>query len=95
MPYNQLYSIIAIKPNGYQVYSQKYANMPEYKGILAVMDITPTSANRPSQDSLYQCPECGLKYKEKEWAEKCGAWCKEHKSCNLEITAHSEKEETI
>ena len=21
----------------------------------------------------YQCPECGFKYKEKEWAEKCGA----------------------
>ncbi len=35
---------------------------------------------------LYQCPECGLYYKEKEWAEKCEAWCREHKSCNIEIT---------
>lgn len=43
---------------------------------------------------LHQCPECGLKYKEKEWAEKCEAWCREHKSCNLEIIAHAEKEET-
>ena len=40
---------------------------------------------------VYQCPECKLHYKEKEWAEKCEAWCREHKSCNLEITAHAEK----
>lgn len=38
---------------------------------------------------LYECPECHLKYKQKEWAEKCEAWCKEHQSCNLEITAHA------
>ncbi len=40
---------------------------------------------------LYKCPECGLEYKEKEWAEKCEQWCKEHKSCNLEITKHAVK----
>ena len=34
---------------------------------------------------LYQCEECGFHYESKEWAEKCQAWCKEHKSCNLEI----------
>ncbi len=49
---------------------------------------------------LYQCEECGLKYAQKETAEKCEAWCRpsnpsgrpelmsngrEHKSCNLEI----------
>ena len=44
------------------------------------------------KDSLFQCPECGLKYRDKEWAEKCEAWCKAHHSCNLEITAHAEKE---
>ena len=44
-----------------------------------------------SQSPLYECPECHLKYKEKEWAEKCEAWCREHQSCNLEITAHAEK----
>ena len=36
----------------------------------------------------YQCEECGFRYEEKEWAEKCEVWCKEHKSCNIEITAH-------
>lgn len=38
---------------------------------------------------LYKCPECGLYYKEKEWAEKCEAWCKEHNSCNLDIISHA------
>ena len=38
---------------------------------------------------LYQCEECGFQYVEKEWAEKCEAWCLEHKSCNIEITAHA------
>lgn len=38
---------------------------------------------------LFQCPECGLEYKEKEWAEKCETWCKKYKSCNLEITKHA------
>jgi len=46
----------------------------------------------PSNDLLFQCPECGLKYRVKEWVEKCEAWCKAHHSCNLEITAHAEKE---
>jgi len=40
---------------------------------------------------LYQCQECGFHYADKEWAEKCEAWCREHKSCNIEITAHAEE----
>ena len=40
---------------------------------------------------LYECQECHLKYKYKECAEKCEAWCREHHSCNLEIIAHAEK----
>jgi hypothetical protein len=38
---------------------------------------------------IYQCEECGFQYAEKEWAEKCEAWCKEHHSCNIEITSHA------
>ncbi|MDP3794862.1 MAG: hypothetical protein Q8R13_02965 [bacterium] len=38
---------------------------------------------------LHQCEECGFRYEDKEWAEKCEAWCKEHQSCNIEITAHA------
>ncbi|MBI2609997.1 hypothetical protein HYW53_02365 [Candidatus Giovannonibacteria bacterium] len=44
-----------------------------------------------SQSPLYECPECKLKYREKKWAKASEAWCREHKSCNLEITAHAEK----
>lgn len=40
---------------------------------------------------LYICEECGFKYKEKEWADKCETFCREHKGCNIEITKHSVK----
>lgn len=40
-----------------------------------------------------QCTECKFLYKEKKWAEKCEAWCKEHHSCNINITAHVVKAE--
>ena len=39
----------------------------------------------------YQCEDCKLLYLEKEWAEKCEAWCLRHHSCNLEITSHAVK----
>jgi len=40
---------------------------------------------------LYQCEACGFHYEDKELAEKCEVWCKEHNSCNLEITVHAEE----
>jgi hypothetical protein len=42
----------------------------------------------------YRCEECGFYYREKEWAEKCEAWCGQHHACNLEITAHAISEKT-
>lgn len=38
--------------------------------------------------AAFACEECGYVYEEKEWAEKCQAWCSEKQSCNLEITEH-------
>ena len=43
------------------------------------------------RSDLFICSECGFHYKERRWAEKYEAWCKDHHSCNLEITAHAEK----
>lgn len=40
---------------------------------------------------LHQCEECGFHYKDRELAEKCEAWCKEHQSCNIEITSQAEE----
>jgi methionyl-tRNA synthetase len=37
----------------------------------------------------YQCEECGHIYETEELANKCEEWCKEHKSCNLEIVKES------
>lgn len=42
-------------------------------------------------EEIYQCEECGLKYEGKEIAEKCQAWCKEYKSCNLDIIKYAIK----
>ncbi len=54
-----------------------------------------TSTLLGTSKELYQCEECGFHYEDnstllitgKKQAEKCEAWCKEHKSCNIEITA--------
>lgn len=48
-----------------------------------------TKIIQKANKELYQCEECGFQYEDKEWAEKCEAWCKEHQSCNIEITAHA------
>ncbi|MDP3742501.1 MAG: hypothetical protein Q8R15_04250 [Candidatus Micrarchaeota archaeon] len=40
---------------------------------------------------LYKCSECGLKYREKETAKKCEAFCKKYNACSLEIIKHAVK----
>lgn len=44
------------------------------------------------EEKLYQCEECLLFYKDKDWASKCKKWCRENKSCNLNIIKHAHKE---
>ena len=38
--------------------------------------------------TFYACEACGFVYKEREWAEKCQAFCKKYHSCNIEIMQH-------
>lgn len=38
---------------------------------------------------IHQCDSCCSSYKDKKFAEKCEAWCKEHDSCNKKITCYS------
>ena len=38
---------------------------------------------------LSKCPECGLHYEDETRAKECEAWCREHRSCNLEIISHA------
>jgi hypothetical protein len=58
------------------------------KNIIINM-INMTKIIQKDNKELHQCEECGFRYEDKEWAEKCEAWCKEHQSCNIEITAHA------
>ena len=51
--------------------------------------INMTKIIQKDNKELYQCEECGFQYTDKEWSEKCEVWCKEHQSCNIEITAHA------
>ena len=44
-----------------------------------------------NNQNIYQCKECGLHYKNKDTADKCEAWCKEHKTCNVEIIKQAEE----
>jgi len=48
-----------------------------------------------SNHEFYKCQECGMKYTDKAWAEKCEAWCKEHHTCNIEIIQHAVESEVI
>jgi hypothetical protein len=52
-------------------------------------------SKRTNEKKLYRCPECGLHYEERIWAEKCEIWCRENKSCSREITAHAQENKTV
>lgn len=41
------------------------------------------------ETALFQCGECKLHYSEREIAERCEAWCKEHHTCHLDIIQYS------
>ncbi|MEK7636082.1 MAG: hypothetical protein AAB362_00095 [Patescibacteria group bacterium] len=62
------------------------------KNISELIKITKHSLQIQSNSVIYRCSECGLGYGEKEIAEKCQAWCKEHKSCNLDLIKYAIKE---
>ncbi len=32
---------------------------------------------------VYKCTKCGWMYEDKKWAEKCEAYCKKYKACNI------------
>jgi predicted ATP-dependent serine protease len=40
--------------------------------------------------TFYVCEACGFLYREREWAERCQAFCEEFHSCNIEIMEHGE-----
>jgi len=39
--------------------------------------------------TYYECEECNMFYKSKDVAQKCENFCRENKSCNIEIIKHA------
>lgn len=62
------------------------------KNIDELVTITKNALPAASGKRIYRCSECGLGYTDKQTATKCQAWCKEHKSCNLDIIKYAIKE---
>jgi len=40
---------------------------------------------------VFVCSICNFGYATKDLAQKCGDYCKKHRSCSLEITKHAVK----
>jgi hypothetical protein len=61
-----------------------------YSPIKRVLPLRLKNVSMPVEvDGLYQCDECKLFYRDLDLAQKCEDWCKEHNSCNIEISAQS------
>jgi len=43
---------------------------------------------KSKKKEVYLCRICGVKYNDKNWAEKCEDWCRHNNSCNISITKH-------
>lgn len=56
--------------------------------LLEVLDKMVKKSSKNNK-TYYICQECNFAYKDKETAAKCEAWCREHHSCNVEITKHA------
>ncbi len=42
-----------------------------------------------NEAELYQCPVCGLHYRDEGTARQCEAFCKANNACSLEISMKS------
>ncbi len=83
----------AIRRAGWRAVWDLVLNFPRGLYILYKLGRLSRMAGTVQKDNkkLYQCEECSFHYEDREWAKKCEAWCREHKSCNIEITAHAEE----
>lgn len=48
---------------------------------------------KQNQQVVFICKECGIKYHDEKIAKKCEEWCKENKSCNLNIIKYAINED--
>ena len=58
---------------------------------MSVYDKNMVKVIHEGNKELYRCEECGFHYEDRQMAETCEAWCREHHTCNIEITAHAQE----
>lgn len=46
-------------------------------------------SDQNKKEQRYECADCGLHYRTKELAEACERYCREHGTCNEDITKQS------
>lgn len=46
-----------------------------------------------SSDKVFQCPECGLHYRDQATAKVCEEFCRANQACDPEITKRSVERE--
>lgn len=40
-------------------------------------------------EQIFQCPECGMHYRDETIAKACQEFCSKHKACSLDIAKHA------
>lgn len=83
----------AFRRSGWLALWDLLLNLPT--GIWTRYKLGKLNNNVRTVQQVYRCEECGFHYEDREWAVKCEAWCRDHKSCNIEITAHAEENKKI
>lgn len=42
-----------------------------------------------NREEVFECPVCGLHYKDEKTAQKCQEFCEQNHACSLEIAKHA------
>jgi len=68
-----------------------FGSLGRNKSFFAPTSLPNVKTGMPNE-KFYKCGVCGFVYPNKELAQRCEQWCREHKSCNTEIVKFAVKE---
>ncbi|MBS3146553.1 PadR family transcriptional regulator [Candidatus Woesearchaeota archaeon] len=73
-----------------ELYNNKYKKLINKKELPFCCDHCADSyMDMVKNKKIYTCDICSFSYKTKELKDKCQNWCKNYKSCNLEIIKYA------